>query len=125
MGVISGIVLSQIVYDFFLHSGDDTTVQAVPAAAAIGQPLLALLGGYSVDFVHAILERAINTFGNVFGVSMDGGVDKQQRRGMAQERLTMASEPTELQRALVANPDMGEIRNRLDGLIKRISQKAG
>jgi hypothetical protein len=49
MGVISGIVLSQIVYAFFLaRSGDDPTVHAT--MAAIEQPLLALLGGYSVDF---------------------------------------------------------------------------
>jgi hypothetical protein len=51
MGVISGIVLSQLVYVLFLaHSGDDPTVRTAPAA--IGQPILALLGGYSVDFVH-------------------------------------------------------------------------
>jgi hypothetical protein len=95
MGVISGIVLSQIVYDFFLgHSGDDPTLHVTPAA--IGQPLLALLGGYSVDFVHGILKRAINTFGNFFGVSMDAGVDNQQRAGMtealAQQRLATASD---------------------------------
>src|SRR5215470_1665417 len=69
MGVISGVVLSQIVYEFFLtHSGNEPTVHAVPA---IGQPILALLGGYSVDFVHGILKRAINTVANFFGVSMD------------------------------------------------------
>jgi hypothetical protein len=57
MVVISGIVLAQIVYDFFLHSANDTTAQAAPTA--IGQPLPVLIAGYSVDFVHRILQRAI------------------------------------------------------------------
>jgi hypothetical protein len=89
MGVISGMILSQIVYDFLLNSRDGTTAQAIPAA--LGQPVLALLGGYSVDFVHGILRRAINAVANFFGVSMDGGTGDQRHAGMAgavaQERL--------------------------------------
>jgi hypothetical protein len=70
MGVISGVILSQIVYNFFLsHSGADA---GAGAAGAIAQPILALLGGYSVDFVHGVLKRAINTVSNFFSVSMDG-----------------------------------------------------
>jgi len=115
MGVISGIVLSQIVYDFFLHSANDTTFHS---AAAIGQPILALLGGYSVDFVHGILRRAINTLGNFFGVAMDDGVKTRQRAGVSealpQQRLATASELAELQRALAANAETDEIRSRPD-----------
>jgi hypothetical protein len=126
MGVISGVVLSQIVFDFFLHTEHGETAQAAPIA--IGQPLLALLGGYSVDFVHGILKRAINTFGNFFGVSMDDGADNRQRAGtaeaVAQERLATASELAELQRALPANSEMDGIRKRLDGLIQRIGPRA-
>ena len=114
MGVISGIVLSQIVYDFLLgHSGNNPTDNATPTA--IGQPLLALLGGYSVDFKrHGILKRAINTFGNFFGVSMDDRVDIRQRPGtaeaVAQERLATASELAELRRALAR--EFGRRRGR-------------
>lgn len=65
MGIISGIVLSQLVYDVFIES------QSVPAggaatAGAIGQPLLALFGGYSVDVVHSILNRLIGAASYVF-----------------------------------------------------------
>ena len=126
MGVISGVVLSQILFDFFLHTEHGETAQAAPIA--IGQPLLALLGGYSVDFVHGILKRAINTFGNFFGVSMDDGADNRQRAGtaeaVAQERLATASELAELQRTLPANSEMDGIRKRLDGLIQRIGPRA-
>jgi hypothetical protein len=98
MDVISGIVLSQIVYDFFVHSGSDTTVQG--AATAIGQPLLAPVGGYSVDFVHGILKRAINTLSSFFGISTDDGTDGQRRAAMAeniaQQRLAQASAPVGL-----------------------------
>jgi hypothetical protein len=112
---------------FFLgHSRDDATVHAAPAA--IRQPLLALLRGYSVDFVHGILKRAINTFGNFFGVSMDDGGDNQQRAGMtealAQERLTTASYLAELRRALAGNPSPEDVGKRLDDLIQRLTPKA-
>jgi hypothetical protein len=128
MGVISGIVLSQLVYDFFLaNSSDDPSIRAIPDA--IGQPILALLGGYSVDFVHGVLKRAINTVGSFFGVSMDAGTDNQQRAAIAkapgQDRLATASEFAELQRALSGDPDAEEMRERVDGLIQRISLKAG
>jgi hypothetical protein len=128
MGVISGIVLSQIVYDFFLgHSGNNPTDNATPTA--IGQPLLALLGGYSVDFVHGILKRAINTFGNFFGVSMDDRVDNRQRPGtaeaVAQERLATASELAELRRALARNPGADEVGKRLDAAETRQDTRSG
>jgi hypothetical protein len=120
MGVISGVVLSQIIYDFFLHSANDP-------AAAIGQPILALLGGYSVDFVHGVLKRAINAVSSFFGVSMDGTADNQQRpaiaEALAQQRQATASELAELQRALSDNPGAEEMRKRLDALIRRIAAK--
>jgi hypothetical protein len=78
MGVISGIVLSRLVYHFFAQAADDTNGSNLPA---IGRPILALLGGYSVDFVHGILRRTVNTLGNFFGITMDAGAE--QRRGLA------------------------------------------
>jgi hypothetical protein len=125
MGVISGIVLSQIVYDFFLHSGNDTTVQAVPSA--IGQPLLALLGGYSVDFVHGILKRAINTLGNFFGVSADGAADNQQRAGavetIAPQALARASALVGREQTPAASPGIEELSKGLAELTQRVSPK--
>jgi len=60
---------------------------------------------------------------------MDEGAGNQQRGAMAevlaQERLATASELAGLQRALAANADTGEVRNRVDALIQRISMKAG
>jgi hypothetical protein len=43
---------------------------------------------------------------------------------LAQERLSAASDLVDLQRALAHNPDVEEIRKRLDGLIGRIAVKA-
>jgi hypothetical protein len=111
MGVISGIVLSQLVYVFYVaHSGADWAAGTAPVA--IGQPILALLGGYSVDFVHGLLTRAINSVGNFFGVSMAGGADNQPRPGMveavAQQRLALASASAATERAL---PTLAEIED--------------
>jgi hypothetical protein len=102
MGVISGIVLSQIVYDYLLHSpgavgysGSGTSVPSASAVPdAVAQPLLALVGGYSVDFVHGLLRRAIDTLGHFFALSADGPRDQRwgRRAGdLEQERLTTAS----------------------------------
>jgi hypothetical protein len=127
MGVISGVVLSQIVYDFFLapHAGNDPTVRT--ASAAIGQPILALLGGYSVDFVHGILKRAINAVANFFGVSMDGP-DNQPRpvraEVAAQQRLVLASAPVVSERAPPVSPEIEDPSRRANALVQPITPKA-
>jgi hypothetical protein len=126
MGVISGVVLSQIVYDFFLapHAGNDPTVRT--ASAAIGQPILALLGGYSVDFVHGILKRAINAVANFFGVSMDGA-DNQPRPVRAevgaQQRLALASATVVPERAPAPSPEIEDLSRRANAQIQPITPK--
>jgi len=75
MGVISGIIIAQLIFVFLLQT--PTTGTSLPAT--IGQPLLALLGGYSVDLVHGILSHTINTLGSFFRGSGEGMVDNQTR----------------------------------------------
>lgn len=75
MGVISGIIISQLIYVFILH--ETTGGAAMPPT--IGQPLLALLGGYSVDLVQGILRHTIDTLSSFFRASRDGAVDDQAR----------------------------------------------
>ena len=126
MGVISGVVLSQIVYDFFLapHAGNDPSVRT--ASAAIGQPILALLGGYSVDFVHGILKRAINAVANFFGVSMDGP-DNQPRPARAevaaQQRLVPASAQVVPERAPPVSLEIEDLSRRANAQIQPITPK--
>jgi hypothetical protein len=126
MGVISGIVLSQLVYVFYVaHSGGDWAAGTAPVA--IGQPILALLGGYSVDFVHGLLTRAINSVGNFFGVSMAGGADNQPRPGMveavAQQRLALSSASLATEHALPATSEIEDLSTRADALIQPITPK--
>jgi len=125
MGVISGVVLSQIVYDLFLtHSGDEATVRSVPPA--IGQPILALLGGYSVDFVHGILKRAIHTVANFFGVSMDGPEIQpraDRAEAVAQQRLALTSASVGAERTPPPSPQVEELSRRSDALIQPIAPK--
>jgi hypothetical protein len=129
MGVISGVVLAQLLYDLFLmhRPTTDAALEAVPPT--IGEPILALLGGYSVDLVHGILKHTIDTLANFFRGSTDEVVERQERTRMAkiqaQERLNAASDLVDLQRDLARNLDADEIRKRLDGLIQRITSKAG
>jgi len=59
MGLISGVVFSQIIYDTLdALSGSRNSEPFMPAI--VGQPVLALLGGYSVDVVHGILSRIVD-----------------------------------------------------------------
>jgi hypothetical protein len=93
MGIISGIILSQLVYDVFLESSP-SPAGGVTAPAVIGQPLLALLGGYSVDVVHSILNRLTNAVGSIFRGSEEGSPGSKRSLADAnrsmQERLNTA-----------------------------------
>jgi hypothetical protein len=84
---------------------------------------------YACYSVHGVLKRGSNTVSNFFSVSTDGAADSQQRpaiaEALAQERQATASELAVLPRALSDNPDAEEMRKRLDGLIRRLSLKAG
>jgi hypothetical protein len=88
------------------HAGNDPTVRTAPAA--IGQPILALLGVYSVDFVYRILKRTINAVANFFGVSI-GGSDNQPRPAMAaaaaQQRLALTAASVGPERAPATRPE--------------------
>lgn len=93
MGVISGIVLSQLVYDvLFQNHATDSPSAFVPAS--LGQPILALLGGYSFDVVYGILNHIIDTVRRFFLGDREGSEEKRENTRLtgaaAQERLTSA-----------------------------------
>jgi hypothetical protein len=123
MGVISGVILSQLVFIFLMQARTD----AAGAPPTFGQPILALLGGYSGDLVHGILSHTIDTIASFFRVASDPVVDNQPRgqeaQVMVQERLatTTTADLIDLLRDLDVAPslDAEEIRKRLDGLIQR------
>ena len=77
MGVISGIVLSQLIYDVFV-APPSVEMGGKSMPGVIGQPLLALLGGYSVDVVHSILNRIINAVNSVFRGPEDSSSGSQR-----------------------------------------------
>jgi hypothetical protein len=79
MGVISGIILSQLVYDVILGHGTATEPSKVGISPTVGEPMLALLGGYSVDVVHGILNRVVNAIGSFFR-DPAGGVGEERAR---------------------------------------------
>jgi hypothetical protein len=76
MGVISGVILSQLIYNGLLHAGISNASAGPPT---IGQPILALLGGYSGDVVHGILSHTVNTVGSFFRVTGDPAIDSEAR----------------------------------------------
>jgi hypothetical protein len=79
MGMISGIILSQLVYDLLLGHVTATEPSTVGISPTVGEPMLALLGGYSVDVVHGILNRVVNAIGSFFR-DPAGGVGEERAR---------------------------------------------
>ena len=69
MGVISGVIISQLIYVFNLHA---TTTGTAALPQTIGQSLVTLLGGYSVDLVQGILRHTIDTLSSFFRGTRDG-----------------------------------------------------
>jgi hypothetical protein len=76
MGVISEIILAQLIYVPLLKA-PITGASALPAT--IGQPILPLFGGYSVDLVHGILSHTIDTVASFFRVSGDPAAENRAR----------------------------------------------
>jgi hypothetical protein len=69
MGLISGVILSQVVFGALV--GGDTGAANSPAGNALlgfGQPILAILGGFSADLVHDVLTHLIGVIGNTLGL---------------------------------------------------------
>jgi len=67
MGLISGTVLSQIVYGELVGRGLLGNPPADNVLTSIGPPVLALLGGFSADLVHDLLTHFIDVVGRAFG----------------------------------------------------------
>lgn len=69
MGMISGVVLSQLIFSALVAgnivpaSGTDSNA----IFATLGQPVLALLGGFSAELVHDVLTHFIAAVGYLFG----------------------------------------------------------
>jgi hypothetical protein len=64
MGVISGILLAQVLYSAIFGGNANATADGF---SALNQPILALLGGFSADLVHDVLSHFIATIGNLLG----------------------------------------------------------
>jgi hypothetical protein len=67
MGLISGTVLSQIIYGELTGHIGGATESEPNLLAAMGQPVLALLGGFSADLVHDLLTHFIGVISQAFG----------------------------------------------------------
>jgi hypothetical protein len=76
MGMISGVIFSQLIYVFLLKA---PTPEASTVPATIGQPILALVGGYSIDLVHGILSHTIDTLASFFRVSGEPAAENRTR----------------------------------------------
>lgn len=63
MGVISGVLISQLLYSWLVHAGGPAASSRLPD---LGQPTLALVGGYSAGLVHRLLNRVMIAIETLF-----------------------------------------------------------
>ena len=84
MGLISGVVLSQIVYGALIagHIAPAAGSDANNILTTLGQPVLALLGGFSAELVHDVLTHFIAAIGYLLGA----GTKKQRASEQSPER---------------------------------------
>jgi hypothetical protein len=69
MGLISGVILSQVVFGTWITTHPaDANDPGASALLGFGQPILAILGGFSAELVHDILTHLIGVVGNALGI---------------------------------------------------------
>lgn len=67
LGVIAGVVLSQVLYSVFPNSVPGAKPAGNYPPTFLQQPVLALIGGFSASLVHRILDRLVLAVESVFG----------------------------------------------------------
>jgi len=71
MGVISGVLLSQLLYSWLTSTSTLSEagggVAGLRTSLDLGQPALALLGGYSAGLMHRLLNRMMTAVETLFG----------------------------------------------------------
>ena len=67
MGLISGVILSQVVFGALVGS-DPAASPAGGPMLGFGQPILAILGGFSAELVHDILTHLTTVITNTLGL---------------------------------------------------------
>jgi hypothetical protein len=106
MGVISGFLLAQLVYDVFFPDTKTGSLNGI-LPTSLGQPILALLGGYSFDVVYGILNHTIDSIRSFFLGARDGSEANRDSARLAettaQERLASAAYLAARQPALAPN----------------------
>lgn len=79
MGVISGFLLAELLHDVLFVPGSPvgSLTGAAPGGTVspVATPMLALLGGYSVDLVHGILSQIVKMLASFFRTPGGGPAD--------------------------------------------------
>ena len=68
MGMISGVILSQVVFGSWIGSDSTGGATANGDLHGFGQPILAILGGFSAELVHDILTHLLGVVRNALGI---------------------------------------------------------
>lgn len=113
LGLVAGLMLAVLVpVEDSRHS-----------STAFGRPILALLGGFSVQLVHRVLQRMVDTVQSLF----DGDPREQQQRGqalshaaaqqdVAQARIELAAQLVQVRDLLAQGASPEQVQQALAGL---------
>jgi hypothetical protein len=122
LGLVAGLMLAVLVP---VDSDGQST-------AAFGRPVLALLGGFSVQLVHRVLQRTVDTVQSLF----DGDPAEHQGRGQAlsrvaaqqdaaQAHIELAAQLVQLQDLLAQGATPEQLQQALAGLTRGLLTARG
>lgn len=84
LGIIAGLFISELFYASLVDNEDGAEPGGLSTITALGKPALALLGGFSANMVHGILQRLVDAIGSIFRADQ-GAIVKAQRSQEAGE----------------------------------------
>lgn len=124
LGLVAGLMLAVLVpIENADHEG---------TTASFGKPILALLGGFSVQLVHRILQRLVDTVQSAF----DGDPREQQQRGtelsnaasrqnVTQARIDLAAQLVNLRDQVAKGATPDQLHQTLSAMTDGLLRDAG
>ncbi|MEO1091576.1 MAG: hypothetical protein AAFX81_13155 [Pseudomonadota bacterium] len=123
LGLIAGLMLAQVLNQF-VETGTAESMAAENPGLLIGKPVLALLGGFSAEFVYRVLSRLIEAADSLFRPRVDQQLEMQARelrasaaRVDADRRAALAGRAAAVASALEVEQDPSRRTGLVDELV--------
>ena len=110
LGVIAGVFISELLYEVLFLLDESESAKSVAASTVVnmGKPALALLGGFSANMVHKLLQRIVDTIESLLKGDQQVVFEAQRTAELAKLRRMEDDVSTDLA------PQLGEVEQAFD-----------